>query len=270
MPVIAVINRKGGSGKSTLATHLAAHLARGGTPVMLGDADRQQSTVPWLQRRAALGVPGLPIVGWQVDPRNTLRPPPGVNHIVLDTPGGLQGFDLARLLLYADAVLMPVCDSAFDRESAAATWAELRAHPRVAAGRCQAGAVGMRIDGRTQGDAALRSWAALQQLPWLGSLRATQTYVRCTDRGLTVFDLPAHKVEADLEQWQPVLDWLRPVLEAAPAAQEPRAANAPPAASARPVLQVDPLAALERRGGAALNPGRFWGLRRWLSLGRAA
>ena len=52
MPVVAVINRKGGSGKSTLATHLAAHCANDGLRVMLGDVDRQQSSMAWLRRRA--------------------------------------------------------------------------------------------------------------------------------------------------------------------------------------------------------------------------
>ena len=51
MPVIAVVNPKGGSGKSTLATHLAGHGASLGLPVMLGDADRQKSTLVWLRRR---------------------------------------------------------------------------------------------------------------------------------------------------------------------------------------------------------------------------
>ena len=120
MPVIAVVNRKGGSGKSTLATHVAAWLARSGERVMLGDVDRQQSAVPWLKRRQARALPGAPLVGWAMDARNVMRPPVGVRHVILDTPGGLHGFGLSRLLMYADIVLMPVSDSIFDRESAAA------------------------------------------------------------------------------------------------------------------------------------------------------
>ena len=52
MPVAAVINRKGGSGKSTLATQLAGCLAARGLQVMLGDVDRQQSSLAWLRRRS--------------------------------------------------------------------------------------------------------------------------------------------------------------------------------------------------------------------------
>ena len=57
MSVIAVVNRKGGSGKSTLATHLAAHFANSGVPVMLGDVDRQQSTQSWLRSRNLRDLP---------------------------------------------------------------------------------------------------------------------------------------------------------------------------------------------------------------------
>ena len=103
MPVIAVVNRKGGSGKSTLATHLASHYANAGVPVMLGDVDRQQSTQTWLRLREAHGLkPRAPLVGWAVDPKRVLRPPAGVNHVILDTPGGLHGFDLARVVMCAD------------------------------------------------------------------------------------------------------------------------------------------------------------------------
>ncbi|MDL1862984.1 ParA family protein, partial [Betaproteobacteria bacterium PRO7] len=104
MPVVAVVNRKGGSGKSTLATHLAAYLERRGTPVMLGDVDRQLSTQAWLRRRNERRRSA--IVGWKVDPKSVVRPPAGIAHVVLDTPGGLRGFDLARVVMYADAIVM--------------------------------------------------------------------------------------------------------------------------------------------------------------------
>ena len=152
MSVIAIVNRKGGSGKSTLATHLAACYANRGIAVMLGDVDRQQSTQSWLRLRGTQALPdsSAPIVGWAVDPKRVLRPPAGVSLVVLDTPGGLHGFDLARVAAFADVILMPVCNSAFDRESAAECHAELMALPRIASGRCKVAAVGMRLDARTR------------------------------------------------------------------------------------------------------------------------
>jgi chromosome partitioning protein len=213
MPVIAVVNRKGGSGKSTLATHLAAYCAHANLAVMLGDMDRQQSTQSWLRLRNARSDERCPpIMGWSVDPRNVLRPPPGIHQVVLDTSGGLRGFDLARVSIYADAILMPICHSAFDREATADCFAELMTLPRVASGQCKVAGVGMRIDGRTKAADVLEDWAATIKLPFLGALRETQAYVRCVEQGLTLFDLPASQTQIDMAQWAPILAWVEPVL----------------------------------------------------------
>lgn len=233
MPVIAVVNRKGGSGKSTLSAHLAAWCAHQGHAVMLGDVDRQQSTRSWLRKRHA----SLPTISpWNVD-QNILRVPAGVTHVVLDTPGGLHGFDLARMVMFADIILMPVCGSAFDRESAADCHAELMALPRVSTGRCKVACIGMRLDTRTRAPQILREWATGLGMPFLGVLRESQTYVQCLERGMTLFDLPAERVPTDLRQWQPILDWLKPQLAVTPAvASAPHVASAPQGpVAARPV-----------------------------------
>jgi chromosome partitioning protein len=222
MPVIAVVNRKGGSGKSTLATHLAAFCANAGMSVMLGDVDRQQSAQTWLKLRAAR--PGLArsrIVGWAVDPKRGLHPPVGTTHVILDTPGGLTGFDLMRVVMMADAIVMPVCNSVFDRESAAQCVGELMKLPKVASGRCKLAAVGMRLDARTQGAEVLQAWADAISLPFIGVLRDTHAYVRCIENGLTLFDQPATQAQADLLQWSPILRWLTPVLHPTATATTP-------------------------------------------------
>jgi chromosome partitioning protein len=215
MPVIAVVNRKGGSGKSTFAAHLAAWCANRGHSVMLGDVDRQQSSRAWLRRRDA-ALPG--ISPWAMD-QKVLKVPTGISHVVLDTPGGLHGFELARVVMFADAIVMPVCASMFDRESAAQCHAELSALPRVASGRCRIGVVGMRIDSRTHGAAAMEEWSEALGAPFIGALRETQLYVSCLERGLTIFDLPPIQAAVDLAQWQPILQWLEPIISPREAAR---------------------------------------------------
>ena len=258
MPVIAVINRKGGSGKSTLATHLAAYCARNGMPVMLGDVDRQQSAQAWLKLRRAQHLPELaPIVGWTVDPRNTLRPPAGISRVVLDTPGGMRGFELARVVMFADAIVMPVCNSVFDRESAAECYEELLTLPRVASGRCKVAAVGMRLDARTKAADVLQHWADANKLPFIGVLRETQAYVRCVEQGLTLFDMPPAQTESDMAQWKPIVDWLLPVLQPAavsaplvrPPRRDPAPAKPPPRATVpRPVEPIPSHSPMQRIG----------------------
>ena len=210
MPVIAVVNRKGGSGKSTFATHVAAWCAHQGLNVMLGDVDRQQSSRSWLRRRE----PSLPTIApWVVDQKNMLRVPPGITHVVLDTPGGMHGFELQRIVMFADAIVLPVCSSVFDRESAAACLEELASQPRVAKGQCRVGAVGMRVDSRTDAAQVLRAWAAEHKVPMVGMLRETQVYVRSSEYGQTLFDLPPDRFRFDLGQWDPIVQWLQPVLK---------------------------------------------------------
>jgi chromosome partitioning protein len=238
MPVVAVVNRKGGSGKSTFAAHVAAWCARQKLAVMLGDVDRQQSSRVWLRRRD----PCLPgIAPWIVD-QNVLRVPTGITHVVLDTPGGLHGFELARIVMFADAIVVPVCPSLFDRESAAACLAELRTLPRVAKGQCRVAAVGMRVDGRTSGADVLRTWAREHEVEMAGMLREAQVYVKSLERGLTVFDYVPSQVATDLAQWEGILQWLKPVL--LPVAQ--------PEQRREPVLPVRKPSVL---GARPLHPG---------------
>ena len=250
MPVIAVVNRKGGSGKSTLAAHMAAWCALQGSSVMLGDVDRQQSARAWLKRRDAT----LPAIApWAVDQKNMLRVPTGITHVVLDTPGGMHGFELARVVMFADAIIMPVCNSMFDRESAAACHAELISLPRVASGRCKLVIIGMRLDAQTNAAQTLRTWSKELGVRYLGALRETQLYVRSLERGMTIFDLPTQTAATDLQQWEPILDWLKPLL------YPPQAANdsspSQPMAAIKPSPAKSALASVNRPGlpQASLN-----------------
>ena len=64
MPVVVVANPKGGVGKSTLSTQIAGYFASQSYRVMLGDADRQQSSRLWLSLRPPIPGhyhPGYPI-----------------------------------------------------------------------------------------------------------------------------------------------------------------------------------------------------------------
>src|SRR3954468_22444580 len=88
MPVVVVANPKGGVGKSTVATNIAGYYASRGHQVMLGDADRQQSSRLWLRLRPP---EARAIASWDVSDDHVARPPKGTTHVVLDTPAGLQG-----------------------------------------------------------------------------------------------------------------------------------------------------------------------------------
>ena len=205
MPVIVVANPKGGVGKSTLATNLAGALARQGHAVMLGDLDRQHSSRGWL----ALRPPQLPpIRGWDLGSGGTVRAPKGSSHLVLDTPAGLHGKRLDTVMALADRLLVPLQPSPFDIAATFDFLQRVRGHAR--APRVALGLVAMRVKEHTHASEHLETFFdALGQHP-LTHLRDTQNYVHLAARGLTLWDVAPGRVERDLLQWQPLIDWLNP------------------------------------------------------------
>lgn len=203
MPVVVVANPKGGVGKTTVATNVAGYWASQGHQVMLGDADRQQSSRLWLRLRPA---EARPISSWDVGEGLVARPPKGTTHVVLDTPAGMQGKMLQETMRLADKVIVPLQPSIFDIYATRAFLDELAQHRK--AGRMQVGIVGTRVDARTIAADKLRDFVASLGLPVLGFLRPTQNYVHLAARGLTLSDLSPAKVERDLEQWQGIWRWL--------------------------------------------------------------
>lgn len=203
MPVVVVANPKGGVGKSTLSTQVAGYFARQGHAVCLGDADPQQSSRLWLSLRPA-HAPRIEGFAFDLDAPPKL--PKGASHVVLDTPAGLAGRALKEVLKVADLVLVPLQPSVFDM-FATRDFLDTLAQSRRAA-QAQVGIVGMRVDARTIAAEKLATFVQSAELPMLGCLRDTQTYIHLAAQGLTLFDLEPHKVERDLETWQPIGQWL--------------------------------------------------------------
>lgn len=203
MSVIVVANPKGGVGKSTLSTNVAGYLAQRGRSVMLGDADRQQSSALWLKLRPPVA---RPIVTWDASEGDVLRPPRGTTHVVLDTPAGLHGRHLKEVLRRAHKVLIPLQPSIFDIYATRAFLDELLEKRKAAA--LDIGVVGMRVDERTLAADKLREFVEGLGLPVLGYLRETQNYIHLAAQGLSLFDVQPSRVARDLEQWRGVCDWL--------------------------------------------------------------
>jgi chromosome partitioning protein len=203
MPVIVVANPKGGVGKTTLSTNVAGYYAARGHAVMLGDVDRQQSARTWLGLRPA----GLPRIGtWDVAHDETVRPPRGTTHVVLDTPAGMHGKRLDEVMKLADKVIVPLQPSIFDIHATHQFVRELLAHKR--SDKVELAIVGMRTREGTIATDQLRSFLESVKLPMLGFVRDTQNYVHLAAHGLTLWDVGSMRFERDLEQWKPILRWL--------------------------------------------------------------
>jgi chromosome partitioning protein len=204
MPIVLIANPKGGVGKSTAATNLAGYFARRGHATMLGDLDRQQSALAWLKIRPAT----LPsIASWDRSDEKIARPPKGVTHVVLDSPAGIHGHMLKDALRVADRLIIPLQPSLFDIYATQAFLGRLAERGLMKEGG-RVGVLGMRVDARTRAAEQLQRFVEDLGLPVLGFLRDTQNYVQLAAHGLTLWDVAPSRVAKDVEQWQPLLEWV--------------------------------------------------------------
>lgn len=206
MKTILVANPKGGSGKTTLATNLAGYFANLGKCVLLADLDRQQSSIGWLTRRSAT----LPAIhgcsGGDIRKAIAEFSP---HWLIMDSPAGIHGEKLTDAVKRADLVVVPVQPSAFDMAATQPFIEVLHAEKAVRKEKSYVAMVGMRVDARTRAATALATFLEQAGFPVLTFLRDTQIYVQAAGNGVSLNDLPPARAFKDIEQWQPLLDWLQ-------------------------------------------------------------
>ena len=205
MKAILIANPKGGSGKTTLATNLAGSLASRKQKVFLWDLDRQRSSLKWLAMR-----PADRSVIQRLDSKNGDESTnlPDSSWLILDSAAGLHGKNLAYSLKIAQKIIVPVQPSVFDMAATSTFLQTLMEEKAVRRQKTLIGIVGMRVNPRTRAAATLEAFLAQFELPVLTYLRDTQVYVNAAFNGLSLFDLPEYLTAKDLEQWQPILDWI--------------------------------------------------------------
>ena len=157
----------------------------------------------WLSLRPA----GLPrIAAWEVSHDDVVRPPKGTTHVVLDTPAGLHGKRFDAVMKIADKVIVPLQPSIFDIHATHEFVRQLLAHRR--SDKVSMAIVGMRTREGTISSEQLRSFLDGVKLPVLGFVRDTQNYVHLAAHGLSLWDVGSNRFERDLEQWQPITQWV--------------------------------------------------------------
>lgn len=198
---ILIANPKGGSGKTTLAVSLAGALAATGKNVRLLDLDKQQSASTWLARRTV----DLPAI-WSFQPEQPTADKSG--WLIIDSPAGLHGKNLARALKMVERVIVPIAPSLFDMEASRTFLAALQAEKAIRKERAFVGMVGMRVAPRTRVASVLEQFLGEHELPVITHLQDTQAYINAAFDGKSVFDLPVYQTQREREQWLPLLDWL--------------------------------------------------------------
>ncbi len=201
MQAILVANPKGGSGKTTLSTNIAAYLATQGKHVAMLDLDRQKSATRWLDIRPA----NLPAISLLQDHAGSDK---HADWLVIDSPAGLHGKNLGHALRLVDLVIVPIAPSIFDIQASQDFLKALAHEKQVRKGKVSVGVVGMRMEPRTRAALTLEQFLTALDLPVLAYLREAQVYVNAAFEGKTLFDIPPHLAERELEQWAYLLRWL--------------------------------------------------------------
>jgi chromosome partitioning protein len=200
-----VLNSKGGCGKSTLATNIAVFFARDGQQVCIADYDQQRSSLDWLAQRPA----DLPAISGVAAHEDGLRSVPrNTDILVIDAPARVHGTELNELVRRAETIIVPVLPSSIDMKACGHFMAELLEIGKVSRKQARLAVIANRVRESTLIYEELDQFLTKLKVPYLGSVREAQNYVRAYARGMGVLELPEYLAWPDWKQWGPIGDWL--------------------------------------------------------------
>jgi chromosome partitioning protein len=213
MQRILVLNPKGGSGKTTIATNLAGYFASQGDRPLLSDNDHQGSSARWLKKRK----PEQPFIhgtatvecnarltrSWQ------MRVPPDARHVIIDTPAAVPAHDLPEITKSADVIIIPVMPSDIDIHAFSKCVADLLLIAKIKRDEYRMGVVANRVKRNTLVFQSLMRFLQSLRIPIIATLRDSQNYVRAAELGMGLHEMKPQLVAQDLDDWRPMLDWLK-------------------------------------------------------------
>jgi chromosome partitioning protein len=109
----------------------------------------------------------------------------------------------------ADAIVVPVLPSDIDIHACSKCIADLLLIAKVRRDEYRIGVVANRVKRNTVIYQSLMRFLETLRIPVIATLRDSQNYVRAAEQGLGVHEMKRYLVEQDLEDWQPMLAWLK-------------------------------------------------------------
>jgi len=212
MKRIVVLNPKGGSGKTTLAINLASYYASRQQKVVLMDFDPQGSSLRWVKKRQSAQAPIHVIAAFENDARTTrafqLRIPAGTTHVIVDTPAAISSPKLPDITRDADKIIVPVLPSDIDIHACSRCIRDLLLVAKIRREDDRLGVIANRIRRNTLTYQSLIRFLQTLGIPIVTTIRDSQNYVRAAELGIGVHEMKTYIAREDVEQWDPLIDWL--------------------------------------------------------------
>ena len=212
MKRIVVLNPKGGSGKTTLAINLASYYASCQQKPVLMDFDPQGSSVRWVKKRQQAQAPIHVIAAFENDARTTrafqMRVPPGTTHVIIDTPAALDSPRMPDITRDADKIIVPVLPSDIDIHACSRCIRDLLLVAKIRREDDRLGVVANRIRRNTLTYQSLIRFLQTLGIPIITTIRDSQNYVRAAELGIGVHEMKTYVAREDVEQWEPLIEWL--------------------------------------------------------------
>jgi chromosome partitioning protein len=108
----------------------------------------------------------------------------------------------------ADAVLVPVLPSDIDIHACSKCIADLLLVAKVRRNDNRIGVIANRVRKHTLIYQSLMRFLATLQIPIVATFRDSQNYIRGAELGVGIHEMKPYLVREDIEQWNPLVDWL--------------------------------------------------------------
>lgn len=205
MKIISILNHKGGVGKSTIATNIAGYYANKGGKVLLGDFDVQQSAQNWLNIRPDNAAS---IKTWDLENGKLVTPPNDTTHIIIDSPAGIRCNSLEKLVSMSNKIITPLKPSLLDMLSTEEFFNEVVSMINKQEKQIDLCVIGNMVDSRTKSAEQLKMFLDNTGIDCPTFIRQGQIYIHLVAHGLSIFDSKSDTFKKEIEQWQPLIDWL--------------------------------------------------------------
>ncbi|MBI3480824.1 MAG: AAA family ATPase [Nitrosomonadales bacterium] len=213
MRTILVINSKGGAGKTTVSTNLAGYYAKQKSRTAILDCDPQGSSLQWLQQRPAHiesihGANAAPPKG--AAPLSSIKTwiPQNTETLIIDAPAGVKGLQLQELVRRSTFILIPVAPSPIDIHATTDFVKDLFLIGGARNSKAKIAIVANRVRNSSPVYEPLERFLTALKLPLLARISDSETYIRASEQGLSVFEMEEVATLAERQEFMPIFRWL--------------------------------------------------------------